>query len=29
MSINKPLVKKIEEADRVNLLHSNSCRFEK
>ena len=26
--INKPSVTKIETADRVNLLHSTSCRFE-
>ena len=28
MYINKPSVRKIEAADRVNLLHSTSCRFE-
>ena len=28
MYINKPSVTKIEAADRVNLLHSFSCRFE-
>ena len=28
MYINKPLVTKIEAADRVNLLHSTSCSFE-
>ena len=28
MYINKPSVIKIEAADRVNLLHSASCRFE-
>ena len=28
MYITKPLVTKIEAADRVNLLHSTSCRFE-
>ena len=28
MYINKPSVTKIEAADRVNLLHSTSCRFE-
>ena len=27
MYINKPSVTKIEAADRVNLLHSTSCRF--
>ena len=29
MYINKPSVTKIEEADRVNLLHSTSCEFER
>ena len=28
MYINKPSVTKIEAADRVDLLHSTSCRFE-
>ena len=28
MYINKPLVTKIEAADKVNLLHSTSCNFE-
>ena len=28
MYINKPSVRKIEAADRVNLLHSTSCSFE-
>ena len=28
MHINKPSVTKIEAADRVNLLHSTSCRLE-
>ena len=28
MYINKPSVTKIEVVDRVNLLHSISCRFE-
>ena len=28
MYINKPSVRKTEAADRVNLLHSPSCRFE-
>ena len=28
MYINKPSVTKIEAADRVNGLHSTSCRFE-
>ena len=28
MYINKPSVTKIKAADRVNLLHSTSCRFE-
>ena len=28
MYINKPSVTKIEEAERVNLLHSTSCSFE-
>ena len=28
MYINKPSVTKIKAADRVNLLHSSSCRFE-
>ena len=27
MYINKPSVTKIEAADRVNLLHSTSCKF--
>ena len=27
MYINKPSVTKIEAVDRVNLLHSTSCRF--
>ena len=29
MYINKPSVTKIEAADRFNLLHSTSCRFER
>ena len=29
MYINKLSVTKIEAADRVNLLHATSCRFEK
>ena len=29
MYINNPSVTKIEAADRVNLLHNISCRFEK
>ena len=28
MYINKPSVMKVEAADRVNLLHSTSCKFE-
>ena len=28
MYTNKPLVIKIEAADRVNLLHNTSCSFE-
>ena len=28
MYINEPSVTKIEAADRINLLHSTSCRFE-
>ena len=28
MYINKPSVTKIEAADRINLLHNISCRFE-
>ena len=28
MYINKPLVTEIEAAERVNLLHGTSCRFE-
>ena len=28
MYINKPSKTKIDAADRVNLLHSTSCRFE-
>ena len=28
MYVNKPSVTKVVAADRVNLLHSTSCRFE-